>query len=332
MTKIIRWGMVGTGDVTEVKSGPGFYKARNSMLYGVTNRTYEKAVDYAKRHGVEKVYSNIDEMIADGKIDVIYIATPPGSHKEYALKCAEAKIPCYIEKPVAINYHEHMEIMQAFERTGTKAFTAYYRRGHERFKKVKELLETGAIGDIRFVHLSLYRPASENEKQNQSWRVKPEISGGGIFMDVGVHQLDILDFLIGRISDVKSFSVNYGGFYEPEDTINAAFVFENGVQMTADWCFVAGVHKDEIEIVGSLGRITLSCFGNDPIVIETANGKKEFLFEKLEHVHQPLIQTIVDELNEHGICPSTLKTALNTAWVCEKIYHCDTAQKKKEER
>jgi len=320
MTKVIRWGMIGCGAVTEVKSGPGFYKARNSMLYGVTNQTYEKAVDYAKRHGVCKVYLNIDEMIADGKIDAIYIATPPGANKEYALKCAEAKIPCYIEKPVAMNYHEHLEMMQAFEKTDTKAFAAYYRRGHERFKKARELLKAGAIGDIRFVHLSLYRQANENEKQNQSWRVQPLISGGGIFLDVGVHQLDIMDFLIGKISDVKSFSKNSGGFYEPEDTISAAFVFENDVQMTADWCFVAGISKDEIEIVGSLGRMTLSCFGTDSIVVETLNGKEEFSLEKPEHVQQPLIQTIVDELNGEGECPSTLKTALHTAWVCEKIY------------
>ena len=320
MIKTIRWGMVGTGDVTEVKSGPGFYKANNSMLYGVTNRTYHKAVDYAHRHGVERVYSDIDEMIADGKVDAIYIATPPGSHKMYALKCAQARIPCYIEKPVAMNYQEHLELIEAFEKTNTKAFAAYYRRGHERFKKVKQIIDAGEIGDIYFIHLSLYRGATESEKQNQSWRVQPEISGGGIFMDVGVHQLDILDFLIGKVKDVTSFRSNKGGFYAPEDTITAAFVFENGVQMTADWCFAAGVAKDEIEIVGSLGRITLSCFGIDEIVVERASEKEAIQVEVPEHVHQPLIQTIVDELNGEGECPSTLKTALNTAWICEAIY------------
>jgi len=319
MKKVIKWGMVGTGDVTEVKSGPGFYKAKNSALYAVTNRTFEKAVDYAERHNVEKVYANIDEMIADKSIDAIYIATPPSSHKAYAIKCAEAKIPCYIEKPVAMSYAEHLEIMQAFEKTNTKAFAAYYRREHERFKKVKELIESGAIGDVRFVHTSLYRQASESEKLNESWRIQPEISGGGIFMDVGVHQLDILDFIFGVIKDVKVFSANKGGFYAPEDTISAAFRFENGVQMTADWCFAAGVSKDEIEIVGSDGRITLSCFGVDSVVHETAISREVFEFEPPKHVHQPLIQTIVDELNGEGSCPSTLKDALNTALVCDKI-------------
>ena len=319
MKKIIRWGMVGTGDVTEVKSGPGFYKAKNSALYAVTNRTFEKAADYARRHNVEKVYVNIDQMIADKNIDAIYIATPPASHKEYAIKCAEAKIPCYIEKPITMTYAEHLELVQTFEKNNTKAFAAYYRRGQERFKKVKALIESGIIGDIRFVHTTLYRQASEQEKLNQSWRVHPQISGGGIFMDVGVHQLDILNFLLGAIEDVKVFCANKGGFYAPEDTISAAFKFKNGVQMTADWCFVAGVSKDEIEIVGSDGRITLSCFGVDPVILDTANKKEAFSFSPPDHVHQPLIQTIVDELNGEGRCPSTLKDALNTALVCEKI-------------
>jgi predicted dehydrogenase len=312
--------MVGTGDVTEVKSGPGFYKAQNSALYAVTNRTCEKAHDYAKRHRVERVYVNIDEMIADRKVDAIYIATPPGSHKEYAKKCAEAKIPCYIEKPIALNLSDHIEMIEAFEKTSTKAFAAYYRRAHERFMKVKQLTTDGAIGEVRFVHLSLYRPASETEKTNKSWRIHPEISGGGIFMDVGVHQLDILGFMLGPIEDVKAYSVNNGSYYTPEDTINAVFKFESGIQMSADWCFVAGTSKDEIEIVGSKGRISLSCFGTDPIILQTENKAEEFKFQSPDHVHQPLIQTIVDELNGKGTCPSTLKTALSTAKICEKLY------------
>ncbi|MCL2249670.1 MAG: Gfo/Idh/MocA family oxidoreductase [Oscillospiraceae bacterium] len=320
MGKIIYWGMVGTGDVTEKKSGPGFSKAENSTLYAVTNRTYEKAVDYAKRHCIERVYANIDEMIADGNVDAIYIATPPGSHKEYAKKCAQAKIPCYIEKPIALNLRDHIEMMEAFEKTGTKAFAAYYRRAHERFIKVKQLTAGGAIGEVRFVHLSLYRPASNEEITNKSWRIHPEISGGGIFMDVGVHQLDILDFILGPIDEVKAYSKNSGGYYTPEDTINAVFEFKSGIQMSADWCFTAGISRDEIEIVGSKGRITLSCFGTDPIMLETENKTDVFEFRPPDHVHQPLIQTIVDELNGKGKCPSTLETALNTAKICEKIY------------
>jgi len=319
--KTINWGMVGTGNVTEIKSGPGFYKAHNSALYAVTNRTWAKAEDYAKRHNVAKVYNSIDEMLADPQIDAIYIATPPGSHKEYAIKCAKAKMPCYIEKPVALCYADHVEMIKAFEETGTKAFAAYYRRRLPRFLKVQELLAQNAIGHVRYVHVSYCHIPGESEKTGEAWRVQPDISGGGIFMDIAVHQLDILDFLFGKINEVKSLVTNQGRYYAPEDMLNVCFSFENGMQGSGDWCFTAGIGKDLIEIVGSEGRITLECFGTGPIIYETARGSiNEILVETPEHVHQNLIQSIVDELNGEGACPSTLYTAANTAWVCDKVY------------
>lgn len=322
--KTIHWGMVGCGNVTEKKSGPGFYKAKNSLLYGVTNRTRAKADDYAARHGVPKVYDTIEEMLADSEIDAVYIATPPGSHKEYALACAKAKKPCYIEKPVALCYEDHMEMVAAFEKAETKAFAAYYRRKLPRFLTVKELLEKQIIGDVRFVHVSYYRPAYEGEKTGQAWHIQPEISGGGIFMDIAVHQLDALIFLLGEMTEVKSLVANQAHYYKPEDVLSLCFSFENGAQGSGDWCFSTGTRKDLIEIIGSKGRISFECFGTGAIVVETAeNGEnimREIAVETPPHIQQNLIQSIVDELNGQGVCPSTLKTAANTAWVCDKVY------------
>jgi len=316
--KTIRWGMVGCGNVTEVKSGPCFYKARHSELRAVTNRTRAKAEDYAQRHSVAIVYENIDEMLADPDIDAVYIATPPDAHKDYAIQCALAKKPCYIEKPMALNYAECLDMIQAFKSTDTKAFVAYYRRRQPRFLKVKTLLDSGAIGDVRFAHITYYRPVSEGEKQGY-WHVQPKISGGGIFMDIAVHQLDALDFLIGKISDAKGFFSNQGGYYEPEDILNCCFTFENGVQASGDWCFTAGVREDLIEIVGSLGKITFDCFGTKPILLQVGDTTKTFEPEVFEHVHMGLVQSIIDELNGQDICPSTLESAARTAWVCDRI-------------
>lgn len=317
--KTIHWGMVGCGDVTEKKSGPCFYKARNSSLLAVTNRTIAKAEDYAQRHGVPRVYKSIDEMLEDSEIDAIYIATPPDSHKDYSIMCANARKVCYVEKPLALCYSDCVDMIKAFELTDTKAFAAYYRRRMPRFLEVKELIDSGTIGDVRFVHISYYRPVSEREKSGY-WHVRPEISGGGIFMDIAVHQLDALDFLIGKISDAKSIYSNQGGYYEPEDMLNCVFSFENGVHASGDWCFTAGVRKDCIEIVGSSGKITFECFGTSPILLETERNISEITPEVQEHVQMGLIQSIVDELNGEDTCPSTLISAARTAWVCDKIY------------
>ena len=83
--KIIRWGMIGTGNVTELKSAPSFNKIENSRLVAVGNRTPEKAEDYAARHGIPTFHKNPFDVIHDPEVDIVYIATPPGSHMDYAL-------------------------------------------------------------------------------------------------------------------------------------------------------------------------------------------------------------------------------------------------------
>ena len=106
---MIRWGIIGCGDVTEVKSGPGFQQARGSQLVAVMRRNGTLAQDYARRHGVPQWYDNADALINDADVDAVYIATPPSSHKDYALAVARAGKPVYIEKPMAVNYGECQE-------------------------------------------------------------------------------------------------------------------------------------------------------------------------------------------------------------------------------
>src|SRR5437867_12721845 len=99
MHKPIRWGIIGCGDVTEVKSGPALQRASDSALVAVMRRNRAAAEDYARRHNVPRFYDNAGALIADPDVDVVYVATPPGSHLEYALKVASAGKPCYVEKP-----------------------------------------------------------------------------------------------------------------------------------------------------------------------------------------------------------------------------------------
>ena len=103
-TKVIRWGIIGCGNVTEVKSGPAYQKTEGFTIEAVMRRDAAKAADYAKRHGIAKHYSNADDLINDPEIDAIYIATPPDTHKYYGLKVAASGKPCCIEKPLAPNY------------------------------------------------------------------------------------------------------------------------------------------------------------------------------------------------------------------------------------
>src|SRR5205085_11613785 len=99
----INWGIIGCGDVTEIKSGPAFNKVKNSSLIAVMRRDAEKAKDYAQRHNVPKWYDNADQLINDPDINAVYVATPPSSHEEYTLAAISAGKPVYVEKPMSVD-------------------------------------------------------------------------------------------------------------------------------------------------------------------------------------------------------------------------------------
>src|ERR1043165_6013444 len=134
MNDKVRWGIIGCGDVTEVKSGPAFQKADGSALVAVMRRDAKKAEDYARRHNVPRWYADADALIADKDVSAVYIATPPSSHKEYTLKAAKARKPVLVEKPMAMSASECDDMIAACRDAGVPLRVAYYRRRLPRFE------------------------------------------------------------------------------------------------------------------------------------------------------------------------------------------------------
>ena len=315
----VRWGIIGVGAVTERKSGPGLQRAERSSLVAVMRRDGAKAADYARRHGVPRWYDDADALLADPEVDAVYVATPPDSHRDYALRAAAAGKPVYVEKPMARTAAECEDMIAACERAGVPLFVAYYRRAMPRFVRVKELLDGGAVGEVRAVTVRLHAPAGMWEPDHLPWRVRPEISGGGLFVDLGSHTLDLLDHLLGPIEAVTGVAVNQAGRYPAEDHVAATFRFASGAVGTGLWAFDAAVRRDEVEIVGTAGALTFSSFGEEPLVLRTPNGEELIEAPYPEVVQQPLIQLVVDELTGRGTAPSTGASALRTARVVDAV-------------
>jgi len=319
---MISWGIIGCGNVTEVKSGPAFNKVKGSRLIAVMRRDALLAEDYARRHNVPKFYSKASDLINDNDIDAVYIATPPGSHMEYALKVIKAGKPVYIEKPMAINYAECQKINNASEKYKVPVFVAYYRRALPGFLLVKDLIENGSIGKVLFLQIQLFKAPSEDEKNGKlSWRVDPKISGGGHFFDLASHQLDYLDFLLGPIQKVKSIALNQSDLYEAEDFITAEFLFSDNILATGTWCFSVSLDsgRDIIEIIGDKGSIKFSTFSFEPIVLSNESGYQEFINERPENVQYCLIDKIVQSLDGKVSSPSTGITGARTSKVMDDI-------------
>ncbi len=315
--KPLRWGIIGCGDVTEKKSGPGFQKAEGSELVAVMRRNGALARDYAERHRVPRWYDDASALIGDPEVDAVYVATPPSSHLEYTRMAAEAGKPVYVEKPMALDAGEAEAMVSACEAAGVGLYVAYYRRGLPRFRRIMELVGEGRIGQVRTVSTQLWRPPAE--PGTDGWRVDPSVAGAGYFADLASHTLDFLDYLLGPVAEVQGFAVNQARLYDAEDAVSAAFRYESGVLGTGLWCFTTGTSRDVTEVVGSDGAVRFSSFTTDPIELETAAGVEKIAIEHPEHVQQPLIQMVTDELRGGGRSPSTGRSALRTARVMDAI-------------
>ncbi len=315
----VRWGILGCGDVCEVKSGPGFQAARGSELVAVMRRDGRLAEDFARRHQVPAFYDDADRLIADPSVDAVYIASPPGSHLELALKVAAAGKPAYVEKPMARTHAECQRMVQAFERAGQPLFVAYYRRALDRFLKAKEIVDSGRLGQIRSVDV---RYASDGQLRmdavNVPWRVQAEHAGAGLFLDLASHTLDVLDFLFGPLENASGAAINVAAPGDVEDRVVLQFSTASGAKGQGYWSFSSPTKEDSISIVGSLGMLRLSTFGDGPVELETSAGSESYSLPNPRTIHGPLIQTIVDSLLGHGSCPSTGVTAARTSEVMDR--------------
>ena len=228
----------------------------------------------------------------------------------------------YVEKPMGMNHAECLAMIGACRAAGVPLWVGYYRRALPRFLAVRDLLAADTIGEVRLVtSRQLQRPPGVDQFAEGAlpWRVNPELSGGGFFFEGACHTFDFLDYLFGPIAEVRAFAGNQARAYQPEDIVTATYRFASGVFGSGVWCYTADVDEEYNEIVGAKGRIRFSTTQPVPIRIFRGDAVEELPVADPDHVHQPLIQTIVDELNGSGRCASTGESAARTAHVMEAI-------------
>lgn len=304
----INWGIIGCGNVTEIKSGPAFNKVPDSILVAVMRRNGDKAADYAKRHNVPRWYDDAEKLINDPEVNAIYIATPPSSHEQYALAAVEAGKQVYLEKPMALNYESAKNIARAAAAKNVKLVVAHYRRQWPLFKKLKDLVEAKAIGDVHLVRLALYKTVLTKEQlsnESQAWRIDPAIAGGGIFHDLAPHQLDMMYHIFGPAKKITGIALNQAGKYKADDMVAGNILFENNIMFSGTWCFNAYEQSDYCEIIGSNGKICFSFFDGGGIELISNNNKTIIDFDPLQHVQQPMIEKTVQYFlgNANNPCP-----------------------------
>lgn len=319
----LNWGIIGCGDVTERKSGPAFYNLPHTTLHAVMRRNETAVADYALRHHVPVYYTDATKLINDPEVDAIYIATPPNSHMLYAIEALEAGKPVYVEKPMALNFQECQKMISVSQKTGTPLFVAYYRRHLDYFKQIKQILDKGEIGTVLSSQIRFWRSPSKNDYGNhdKNWRLDASIAGGGYFVDMASHQIDLLLWFFGKIHAVKGFASNRGALYKVEDTVEAIFEFESGVLAHGSWCFVTTEKNvtDYFEIIGTKGKVSFSTFDMQYIRKE-CNGIEELIVShKPQIVEMPMIEYVSNLIIEGKQDISVLTEAGEVTQIIDEI-------------
>ncbi len=321
--KQVNWGFIGCGEVTEKKSGPAFNEVEGSRVVAVMSRNADKAHSYADRHDIPKWYTDPQELIDDAEVNAVYIATPPSSHATFAIMAMKAGKPVYIEKPLAASYEECARINRISEQTGVPCFVAYYRRYLPYFRKVKDVIGSGVIGNVVNVQIRFSVPPRDLDYQSDRlpWRLQPDIAGGGYFYDLAPHQLDLLQDIFGVITRAHGYCANRAHLYDAEDTISACFFFENGVPGSGSWCFVGhqSAKEDCVEVIGEKGTLSFSVYNYDPIQLVTSEGKTSIVIPNPPYVQLPIIKSVIEDIQGIGICDCTSVSATPVNWVMDRI-------------
>ena len=284
--KLLHWGFIGCGEVTEKKSGPAFSEVEGSDVVAVMSRTERHARSFAVTHGIRKWYTDAQELIDDPDVNAIYIATPPSSHATYAIMAMKAGKPVYVEKPLAASYDDCARINRISEQTGIPCFVAYYRRYLPYFQRVKDIVGSGKIGTILNVQVRYTEPL----------RTADAVEARGI-------------------------RSNRAGYYDAEDSVSACFRFENGVPGSGSWCYVAheSAREDCIEIIGTKGQVSFSVFDYNPIRLQTSLGEENITVPNPPYVQYPLIKNVIEQLQGLSVCTCTSVSATPVNWAMDRI-------------
>ncbi|MBR5218171.1 MAG: Gfo/Idh/MocA family oxidoreductase [Clostridia bacterium] len=254
----LKWGVIGCGGIARRKTIPGMMLANNLELVSVMDSVMSVAEEVKEEFGAKYAFDNYEAILAQDEIDAVYIASPVFFHKEQAIAAAKAKKHILLEKPMAMTVEDAIEIKKACEENGVKLGVGFLMRFHGYHQEIKKIIADGKIGDIVSMRgqFTCWYPEIEG-----AWRQKKATSGGGALVDMGIHVIDLLQYLSGlKATEVVAFNQTQTFGYEVDDSSGVIMKMDNGSIAYVDSNFnipdAASVAK--LEIYGTKGSIVAS--------------------------------------------------------------------------
>jgi len=317
---LLRWGIIGCGNVAEHKGGPPLYSVDDSELIAVMRRDRAKAEDFAKRHGAKRIYTNVQQLLADDEINAVYIATPPNLHCEQTTLAAHSGKHVLCEKPMAMTVDECQLMVDVCSDAGVSLMIAYYRNHYQNVVKMKTLMDEGSIGDVVLARINCTAYFNPNRNDLKNWRLSPEISGGGVLMDIGSHRISLLQYLMGHIASAQGYAETVHIDAAVDDSAVFSLRFESGAHAVANINWNVGVRKDDVEVYGTAGCLKCSPLNSGNLTLETkSDGIVDLIQPPLPHTHTGLVENFINHLKKGEPIRCSGESGLQTNAIISKI-------------
>ncbi len=253
----IRFGVIGCGGIAQKRTIPGMLLSKKAECVAIMDLNEELLAQVGERFGIARRYTTVDELLAQSDIDAVYIATPVFCHKEQVFLAADAGKHILLEKPMGLTTADGEEMKAYCAKKGVKLGVGFMMRFHGAHEAIKEILDKGELGEIvsAYAKFNCLSPVSDKK-----WRQTKAFSGGGTMMDMGIHCVDLLQFMTGlKATNVTAFTGNQIFRYpDTEDAAGAVMRMSNGALFTveANFNIPDSIGGCRFEIYGTEGCIT----------------------------------------------------------------------------
>ena len=290
---VLKWGLIGAGDIVRKRIAPALNKLANCELAAVSRGRADLAESFAGEFGVKSWYADWREMLA-ADIDAVYVATPVFLHAEQTIVAAEAGKHVLCEKPMALDVAECDRMIAACTANNVKLGIAYYRRFYPVLARVRQILTSGEIGRPVLAQINAFEYVDMLSDSERHWFLEKEKSGGGPMMDFGCHRLEVLIDLFGNVRRSESITANVEFDREVEDTAAVLLQFESGPCASLVVTHAAREPQDTLEIFGTAGSIHIPVLNAGDIRIKTVADERGESHPPHANFHQPLIEDFAD--------------------------------------
>jgi predicted dehydrogenase len=299
---MLRWVVVGIGDISAKRVLPAIQSEPRSTLYGVVSRDRAKGLAHAPR-----AWTDLDQALSDPQVGAVYIATPVFLHAPLSIAAMRAGRHVLCEKPMARNLPEARDMVRVAAETGVVFGVSYYRRFYPKLLRARDLIAQGVIGRPVFAELTCHHWFTAQDGY-RAWLLDPAQAGGGPLFDIASHRIDALNFLFGRPLRVSAHLANTVHHYPVEDSATVLLEYQSGVRGLIDVRWHSKVARDECRFLGTDGELNLSPL-NEPLLL-TPQGAEQHPLPPNPHL--PLLENFVAAVLDRAPLISSGETALWT--------------------